>query len=119
MDYINRLFQIVPNPDRAFLIGGKTLTGAEHSMEQFNAFEKVFKERVPNLTMFKEHVLPYSESDIHYSVAKDTWTVHTMFKPLTDWREYDVLSVESLNNNFKEIKMANGDILQIMGEEVR
>jgi len=118
ISYINRLFQIVPNPDRAFLIGGKTLKGAEHSMEQFNEFEKVFTDRIPNVSLFKEHVLPYSESDIHYSLAKDTWTIHGMYKPLTDWREFDVLSVDDLKKNYKKIHIANGDVLQIMGKEV-
>ena len=110
-DFLDNLFWRVKNPDRAFLIGSKTLRGSVYSCPFFQKLYEGLKERVPNITVIREHVLPYSETDFHYGVKNDTWTIHSMYKPLTDYREYDIKSREELDKCFKEIRLANGDIL--------
>ena len=110
-DILENLFWRVKNPDRAFIIGSKTLTNSDYSKPIFRELHKGISQRVPKVTVFREHVFPYSESDIHYSVKNDTWTIHSMYKPLTDYRQYDVLAEEDLHKCYKEIKMADGDVL--------
>ncbi len=110
-DFLDNLFWRVKNPDRAFLIGSKELRGSMYSRPIFQKLYDGIAKRVPNVTVIREHVFPYSETDIHYAVKNDTWTIHSMYKPLTDYREYDVKSKEDLNKCFKEIKLANGDFI--------
>lgn len=117
-NYIDRLFKEVKNPDSALLIGGKSFEDSPYSMENMNIFEERLTQRVPNVSVFKEHVLPYSEADIRYVLSPDTWFIHSMYKPLTDYREFDVLTLDELKNNYKKIHIADGDILMLQGQEI-
>ena len=62
--------------------------------------------------------MPWSESDIHYSVKDDTWTIHSMYRPLTHYKEREVTSIEDLNEAFKSVKLAEGDSLYINGNKI-
>ena len=110
-DILENIFGNVETPDRAVILGSKNLRSSIYSIPIFQKLLKGISERVPNLTVFKEHTLPFSESNMHYSLKNDTWTIQSMYRPLTDYKEFDVASQEDLNKCFKEIKLANGDII--------
>lgn len=116
--FIDLLFKKVKNPTNALLIGGKELSNSPFSMEQFTKIKELLAKRVENLTVFEKHILPWSESDFHYSSNTDTWTIHSMFRPRTDFREYDILNVNTLRENFGNIKISPADKLQIQGVDV-
>ena len=115
-DILDNLFWRVKNPDRAFLIGSKNLKGSEFSCPIFQKLYEGIAKHVKNVTIFREHLFPFSESDFHYSLKNDTLTINSMYKPLTDWREFDIKSKEDLNKCFKEIKVADGDIVTFNGK---
>jgi len=108
-DMLVNIFHRVPNPDRAFLVGSKGLTCSRYSVPMFTNLYEGLSKRIPKITMFREHVFPYSETDFHYSVKDDTLTIRSMYKPLTDYREFDILTQEEMNKCYREIKIANGD----------
>jgi hypothetical protein len=110
-DILENLFGRVPNANRAFIVGSKDLHCAEISIPMFKAIYEGIAKRIKNVTVFREHTLPYSETDFHYASKNDTWTIHSMYRPLTDIKQYDVTTKEELNKCFKEIKLANGDVL--------
>ena len=115
-DVLENLFHHVPNPDRALLIGSKNLSGSDYSIPLFQKLYEGITKRVPNVTVIREHTFPYSESEFHYALKNDTWTIHSMYKPLTDYREFDVKSKEDLDKCFKEVRIANGDVLMFNGK---
>ena len=94
--FFAELFEKIKNPDRAFIIGGKELNCAPYSIPNFKEICKVIRERVPKVTVLGEHNLPWSESHFHYSLKDDTWTINSMYRPLTDFREREVLSLDEL-----------------------
>ena len=51
---------------------------------------------------------------MHYSLKDDIWTIRSMFRPLTDYKEYDILSKETLEKSFEEIKLADGDCITFL-----
>lgn len=110
-DILENLFAHVKNPDRAVILGSKNLKTAEFSIPIFKKLCDGISEKIQNVTQFREHIFPYSESNLHYSAKNDTWTIHSMFRPLTDIKEFDITSRETLDKCFKEIKLANGDTL--------
>jgi hypothetical protein len=108
-DILDNIFGRVKNPDRALIVGSKTLSGSDFSIPMFEKIYEGIAKRVPKVTVLREHTLPYSETNMHYSLKNDTWTLQSMYKPLTDYREFDVKSGEDLQKCFKEIKIADGD----------
>lgn len=110
-DMLDAIFKLVPNPDRALLLGSKKLKFSIYSISIFDKILEGLNKRIKNITVFREHIFPYSESDLHYSLKDDTWTIRSMFRPLTDYKEYDILSKETLEKSFKEIKLADGDCI--------
>jgi hypothetical protein len=113
---LDAIFELVPNPDRALLLGSKKLKFSPYSIPIFDKILEGLSKRIKNITVFREHIFPYSESDLHYSLKDDTWTIRSMFRPLTDYKEYDILSKETLEKSFKEIKLADGDCIQFVKE---
>lgn len=108
--FADRIFQVI-NPDRCLLLGSNDLKCAPFSVESFQKFKKIFTKRIKNVTIFEQHVFPWSESDLHYSAANDRWDIHTMFRPLTDYKEYSVSNAEDLQKSFRKIIISDGDIL--------
>ena len=117
-NYVDSLFKNVKNPDKALILGGKTLQDSPYSMEQFLKIKELLSKRVDNVTVFEEHTFPWSESHLHYSLPKDTWTIRTMYRPLTDWREYSVLSKDELQKVFKKVEISPEDKLMINSLDV-
>jgi len=116
--FLKYLFNLNPNPDRAFLVGGKNLSKNEYSLPIMNLFLEVFKIKIPNLTYFCEHRYPYSETDFHFSQKDDTVTVCSMFHSPIEVIERYVSSVDDLKKCYKRIHIADGDQLFINGKEV-
>ena len=116
--FLKLIFELNPNPDRAFLIGGKNLLGSKYSIPNMNIFLEVFKIKIPNLTYFCEHAHPYSETDFHYSKKEDTVTICSMFRPQKEALEQYVSSGQDVLNCFKKVHIADGDVLMINGKEV-
>jgi len=116
--FVDRFFKNVENPDQALLLGGKHLSNSPYSMRQFLKLKELLEERVENVSVFEEHVFPWSESDIYYSGDDDTYTIYSMYRPYTDFKEHAVLSPEELKVAFKKIKIAPSDTLQINGLDV-
>lgn len=110
-DILDNIFGRVKNPDRAVIVGSKELHGSDYSKPIFKAIYEGIAKRVPNVTVLREHTLPYSETDFHYSAKNDTWTIRSMFRPLTGIKEFDVSSKEELDKCFKEVRIADGDVL--------
>ena len=110
-DILDNIFGRVENPDRAFIIGSKKLVCSIYSRPIFQKIYEGITKRVPNVTVLREHTLPFSETNFHYSLKNDTLTIQSMFRPLTGIKEFDVSSKEELEKCFKEVKLANGDFL--------
>lgn len=106
--FIDKMFSMVKNPDRAVLFGGKWLNSAPYSIKNFQKIKDVFLQRVNHVTIFEEHFFPWSETDFHYCLKDDRWDLHTMFRSL-DFKEKSVLSMYDLKRNFKNIQIAQGD----------
>ncbi len=110
-DILENIFGRVENPDRALILGSKHLRTSVYSIPIFQKILDGIIKRVPNVTVFREHSLPFSESNMHYSLKNDTWTIQSMYRPLTDYKEFDISSKEELDKCFKKVKIADGDIL--------
>ena len=116
--FFKELFEKIKNPQRALIVGGKQLKNSIYSLPNFAEICKGIREKVPKVTVFGEHKLPWSETDIHYSIKDDTWTIHSMYRPITDYKEHEVLSLDDLHEAYKSVNLAEGDSLYINGEPV-
>ena len=111
---LDSLFKLVPNPDRALILGSKKLTCADYSIPFFEKIYEGLAAKIKDITMFKEHKFPYSETDLHYDLKNDTWTIHSMYRPITDIKIHSVDSKFKLETCFKEIKIADGDSIHFV-----
>lgn len=118
LDYIKLIFKSNPNPDSAFAIGGKNLLNNEYSLPNMNFFLDIFKLKIPNLTCFCEHKLPYSETDFHYSLKDDVLTICTTYNTQPTANEYNISTPEEINMCYRKVHLADGDELYINGKEV-
>lgn len=117
-DILKNIFTKVKNPDSAFLLGGKDEKFAKDSMPIFNTMYDEFTKRIENVTAFKQHVFPYSESNIHYSPSDDTCTIHSMYRPIFDKKTKYATSEKNIKECFKEVILANGDSLYIKDKKI-
>lgn len=116
--FLHDLFEVIKAPDSAIIIGGKDLSDSIYSMPIFKGICEGVKERVPKVTIFGQHRLPWSESHFHYSAKEDTMTINSMYRPLTDYREHQVLSKEDLYKAFEYVELADCDTLYIDGKQI-
>ncbi len=117
-DLKDKLSKTIEKTSRALLIGGKDLKSAKFSLLNLDMLVEFFKNKTPNLTLFKQHNFPWSESNFHYDIKTDTCTIHSMFRPHTEIKQKDVLTKDDLLFAFKEIKIADGDELYMNGQKV-
>ena len=115
---VNSLFRFVKSPERGLLVGGKEGDIFPYSLEQFEKFKKVFLERVKNVSLFQQHAFPYSETNYHYSLADDTWTLCSRYRNEKELNFNTVKSLEMLKKCFKKISIAEGDRLFIGKKEI-
>jgi len=116
--FLKYLFDQIKEPDRALLIGGKNLKYSNYSLPIFDKFKEVFSKKIKILSVFQEHLFPFSESNIHYSAPKDEWTIHSMFRPKTGIVDNDLTSPDLFDCCFREIKIADGDSLFVDEKQV-
>lgn len=109
--YLDKMFSLLEKPDKALLLGGKHLHDAKYSVEIYQKVKETLKSRLDNVTTFDIHKLPWSESDLHYSAIDDVWDIHTMWRPLTDYRERDLISQEDISNCFESMELSSDDII--------
>lgn len=108
---IENIFKLIPNPDKALLLGSKQLTCAKYSLPIFKKIYEGLSSRIKNITVFREHTLPISESNLHYSLKNDTWTVHSMYTELLNLKEHHILSENELQKCFKEVILSPDDTI--------
>lgn len=111
-EILENIFDRVKNPDRALLIGSKKLMCSRYSIPIFQKIYDGILKRVKNVTIFREHIFPFSESSLNYSLKNDTWTIQSMYRPFFNYKDFDIESIEELYKCFKEIIIANGDTLE-------
>ena len=110
-EILDNIFAYIPNPDRALVLGSKKLKGSVYSIPIFQKILEGIKKRVQNVSVFNEHIFPYSETDMHYSLKNDTWTIRSMYRPLMDYKEYEIESKDDLAKCFRDFKIADGDFI--------
>ncbi len=115
---MNCLFRFVKQPQNGLLVGSKNVPGNPYSIDQFQNIKKKFLERVKNLSIFEEHKMLNSETNYHYSLKDDTWTLCANFQDEKDMYYKSVTNIERLRNMYKNISIADGDRLFIDGKEI-
>ena len=108
---IENIFKLIPNPDKALLLGSKKLACAKYSPTIFQKIYKGLSSGIKNITVFKEHIFPISESSLHYSLKNDTWTIHSMYRGFLNLKEQDLISESELQKCFKEIILSPDDTI--------
>lgn len=117
---VDDLFEKNPDAERGLVIGAKDLPRAECSVPQLLKIRDRFLERLKSVSIFNTHSNPDSETNYYYSVEDDEWTINTQYSnPPGHPNVHDVDTLEKLKNAFKEIKIADGDELLIMGMKVK
>lgn len=112
---LGSIFRLVPNPDRALILGGKRLSFANYSLPIFEEILQGLKAKIDNVTVFKEHLFPHSESHLHYSLKDDTWTINSVFRYKTNLLvDHNIDERNLLNKCFNEIEIADGDSLNFI-----
>lgn len=114
--FIDNLFDLIKNPDRCLVIGGKDMPNSPFSVKSFNKFKEILSDRIANVSIFGYHLPKFDESSIHYSINNDEWNIFTGCKDMSGQFYRFVTSPKSLNENFKTIKIADGDTLLINGK---
>ncbi len=113
-EFIKKIFSMVPNPDKALILGSKRLKFSNYSLPIFQKIQDAISSKVPNISIFKEHIFPFSETHIHYSLKDDAWTINSMYRHLIDIRDFDVLSEDVLKNCFKQVNIGEDDKLNFI-----
>lgn len=106
-------------PERGLLVGGKreALHGYIFSIKNFKTFKKELQKLTQNISIFECHKYPYSETDFHYSLENDTWTLCHRFINEKGSVDY-VKTPDDLKKCYKKIHIADGDKLFINGKEI-
>lgn len=117
-DIVVKMFRFVKNPEHGLLVGSKELERSPYSIEQFQNLKKIFKQRVPHLSLFEQHKYMFSETNYQYSLDDDTWTLCTNYRISSDAKFNSIKSVNTLKNCFEKIKIADGDRLFIGQKEI-
>lgn len=114
-DVLDTLFKVIPNPDKALIIGGNSSLS---SLESFNIFADKIIKKVQNVSIFKEHIFPSSKSNIHYDLYNDEWTINSIYQPLKQTKHYDIESRDDIKRVFRHAKVPNDDTLFIEGQRI-
>ena len=104
---------------RGMIIGSKDLRHRPYAKPNFNYIRNYLEKNIKYLTVFREHTHEIGESNFQYDVKTDICTICSRYKLGPQMAFYkDVDSPEELKNAYKEIKIADGDELYIMGKKV-
>lgn len=111
---VEDLFEKAPNAECGLVIGGKDLPRANCSLAQFAKIKDKFLEKLKSVSIFQTHSYADSETNYHYSVDDDEWTINTQFSVLPGHpKVHDVTTLDKLKAAFDNILIADGDELLI------
>lgn len=117
-EFLQAIQKFSKNCKSALLIGSKEMEDGV-SAKVFDAtLEDVKKYTAPSI--FREYTNRSAQSNIEFVANEDTWYVNTNYLKYPGYlaSEQDVLSLDVLRKNFKEIKIAPQDRLFIEEEEI-
>lgn len=106
-------------PEGGLLIGSKTLNFRPYSRPIYMEIKEFMLRKIPKVSYFEEHLDTLSETDLHYDVKKDIWTICTRGFDKNNEKIISVSNIEDLKSRFRKIHIADGDILMINGEKVK
>ena len=121
--YINIIKNTIKNklPDRplhGLLIGSKNLVWRNlESPKNFAELKNFMQKNAKYFSYFEEHNSA-AESNIHYGLINDTWTINTKAFDKRKELYYDVITKYELLKVFKDIHISDGDILMIKGQKI-
>ncbi len=115
---INSLFRFVKNPKHGLLIGSKELDKYPLSTEQFQKIKQIFKQRIPNLTIFEKHKHINSESNYYYNLENDTWIIYSTFRKPNELNSHTIKNLEDLKECFESIQISPQDKLFINNKRI-
>ncbi len=104
-------------PKNGLLIGGKRVMDSPYSLKNFENIEKFLKDKVQNLSIFKEHKFFLSQSSFYYTRDTDTYMIFSHYLDNQN-TEQEVTTLNKLLKIFGEIKIAKGDRLFIENKEI-
>lgn len=107
-------------PERGLLVGGKSeaLHGYIFSTRNFKKFKKGLQKLTKNISIFECHKHPFSQTDFHYSLKNDTWTLYHCFINKRGKFDY-IKNPDDLKKCYKKIQIADGDRLFIGEKEIK
>ena len=105
-------------PAGGLIVGGKVLKFRPYSQPVYTGIKEFMTGKIPKVSFFEEHTDKLSETDFHYDVKSDTYTICTRCFDKNNEKIVSVDSVENLKQRFHKIYTADGDILMINGEKV-
>lgn len=115
IDWIcKNIFYSIGNPVSGLLIGGKDISRCPYSRPIFSKITEFFTDKIENLSIFDEHIGAFglgSTSFIH-DTETDTWTLLSMYGG------HPVENLNDLKKCYKNVTIADGDVLQINGTEI-
>ena len=117
-EFIKELFSLVPNADKAMLVGGKPLKLRIYSMKLFNKIKHSFKNSIKDITIFEKHKYPNSETNLFYNAQDDTFFINTLYSPYSTLKCNDVNTLEELIRAYGKIKIAKQDKIYIKDKPV-
>lgn len=103
-------------PQRALVIGSKKHKSRPYSQKNFDAIKKCLEKHMDNVTSFEEHTDLFGQSNIHYDLKTDTYTILTQF--FREGKEECVRTLKDLLSSFKKIKIAQGDELFVGKQQI-
>lgn len=115
IDWICRsIFNSVENPVSGLLVGGKDISRCPYSRPMFSKMAGFFVDKIKNLSVFDEHIgaLGFGSTSFIHDTETDTWTLLSMRSG------YPVSSIKDLQKCYRNVVIADGDVLQINGKEV-
>lgn len=106
-----------PAETRGLVIGGKNLEGRLHSVGITEGIIDFLKNKISALTYFCEHLQVGEESDFHYNLLRDTWSICTTCFDNKIGFSF-VNKLEDLPLFFRHAHLAEGDRLFMGTEDV-
>ena len=105
-------------PSGGLIVGSKSLMFRPYSKPIFSNLKDYMAEKISKLSVFQEHADELSETDFHYDVKTDTYTICSRGFDRKNEKIISVNSLEDLLKRYRKIHIADGDILMINGEKI-
>ena len=104
---------------QALLVGSKDIKDRIYSRDLFKQIKDFFVERFKNLTIFEEHSYKLGETNLHFDLNTDTYTMCTRnVEPDEHGVPVSIVTLEKLKKAYKNIQISPKDELFINGKKV-